>query len=205
MVAAPLLLGGLERPPVPDRDHRVLQERPPAVVRVHVARGDGLHADRLRQLPQPVVAACVSPLVGPLELDEEPVAPEDGRQLGGAVRVPDCEPVARAAGEADQAVVVRGEQVPVQRRRHWLGRLRPCPRVSRGQESAEVRVPPRRLDEQRDVRPVRKRHLRAGDRPHAERLGRMRELERAVDAVVVGQGKSLVAELRRAGGELLRV
>ena len=114
MVAAPLLLGGLERPPVPDRDHRVLEERPPAVVRVHVARCDGLHADRLRQLPQPVVAARISPLVGTLELDEEPVPPEDGSQLGGAVRVPDREPVPRTAGEADQAVVVRGEQMPVQ-------------------------------------------------------------------------------------------
>ncbi len=47
--------------------------------------------------------------------------------------------------------------------------------------------------------------LRAGDRPHAERLGRMRELERAVDAVVVGQRKRLVAELRGARGQLLRV
>ena len=205
MVSAPLLLGALERPTVADRDHRVLEERPHAVVSVHVARGDGLHTDRLRQLPQLVVAPSVSPFVGPLELDEEPLSPEDCGQLGRAVGVPDREPVPRTAGEADQALVVRGEQVPVQRRRHRLGRLEPGPRVRRGQEPAEVRVPPRRLDEQRDVRPIGERHLSAGDRPHAERFGRMRELERSVDTVVVGERERLVAELRGAGGELLRV
>ena len=49
------------------------------------------------------------------------------------------------------------------------------------------------------------RHLRAGDRPHAEVLRRVRELERAVDAVVVGERERRVAELGRAGGELLRL
>jgi hypothetical protein len=33
----------------------------------------------------------------------------------------------------------------------------------------------------------------------------MRELERAVDAVVIREGQCLVAELRRARGELLRL
>ena len=47
--------------------------------------------------------------------------------------------------------------------------------------------------------------LRAGDRADADELGRVRELERPVDAVVVGERERLVAELRRAQGELLRV
>ena len=55
------------------------------------------------------------------------------------------------------------------------------------------------------MRPVRERDLCAGDRPHAEVLRRVRELERAVDAVVVGERERLVAELRRAGRELLRL
>jgi hypothetical protein len=56
-----------------------------------------------------------------------------------------------------------------------------------GQDPAEVRVPARRLDEKRDVRPAGQRHLGPGDRPDAERLGRVRVLERTVDAVVVGE------------------
>ncbi len=74
----------------------------------------------------------------------------------------------------------------------------------RGREqAAEVRVAAPRLDEQRDVRAAVERDLGAGDRPHAERLRRVRELERAVDAVVVGERERLVAELRRARRELL--
>ena len=72
-----------------------------------------------------------------------------------------------------------------------------------GEQAAEVRVPAPRLDEQRHVRAAVERHLRAGDRPHAERLRRVRELEGAVDAVVVGERERLVPELGRAGGELL--
>ena len=76
-------------------------------MRVDVARDDGLHADRLRELPQPRVALRVAALVRPLELDEEPVAAEDRRQLGRPVAVPDREPVPRAAGQADEPLVVR--------------------------------------------------------------------------------------------------
>jgi hypothetical protein len=190
---------------VPDRHQRVLEERAPAVVRVHVARDDGLDADRLRQLPQRVVAPRVAPLVGTLELDEQTVPTEDGGQFGGAVRVPDREPVPRAAGEADETLVVRREQMPVEARRHRFRRLQTRLTVSRGQQSAEVRVAARRLHEQRDVRAVRQRHLRSGDRPHAERLRRVRELERARHPVVVGQRERLVLELGGPRGQLLRV
>ena len=76
--------------------------------------------------------------------------------------------------------------------------------MSRGQQAAEVRVARAALDEQRHVGAVRQRHLGAGDRPHAERLRRVRKLERAVDPVVIGQRQRLVAELRCLGRELLR-
>ena len=55
------------------------------------------------------------------------------------------------------------------------------------------------------MRTAVERDLRARDRPDAERLRRVRELERAVDAVVVGEGERLVAELGRARRELLRL
>jgi hypothetical protein len=45
--------------------------------------------------------------------------------------------------------------------------------------------------------------LRAGDRAQAECLRRVGELERAVDAVVVGERQRLVAELGSARGQFL--
>ena len=52
-------------------------------------------------------------------------------------------------------------------------------------------------------RVVFQRHLGAGDRADAEVLGRVGELERAVDAVVVGEGERVVPQLGGARGELL--
>jgi len=51
--------------------------------------------------------------------------------------------------------------------------------------------------------PACERDFGARDRLDAERLRRVRELERAVDAVVVGERERFVAELGRPGGELL--
>jgi quercetin dioxygenase-like cupin family protein len=73
------------------------------------------------------------------------------------------------------------------------------------EQAAEVRVPTPRLDEQRHMRAAVQRDLGPGDRSHAERLGRVRELERAVNAVVVGERERLVPELRRPHCELLRL
>ena len=50
---------------------------------------------------------------------------------------------------------------------------------------------------------ARERHLRPGDRPHAEVLRGVRELERAVDPVVVGERERLVPEFGRARRQLL--
>jgi hypothetical protein len=47
------------------------------------------------------------------------------------------------------------------------------------------------------------RQLGAGDRADAERLGRVGELERAADGVVVGERERLVAEVGGARGELV--
>jgi len=48
------------------------------------------------------------------------------------------------------------------------------------------------------------RDLGAGDRAQAEVLRRIRELERPVDAVVVGQSEGVIPELDRPGRELFR-
>jgi hypothetical protein len=77
--------------------------------------------------------------------------------------------------------------------------------VGGGQQPAEVPVALRALDEQRHVMPALERHLRSGDRAHAERLRRVRELERAVDTVVVGERERLVPELGSLCGDVLGV
>ena len=107
------------------------------------------------------------------------------------------EAVTRTAGEADEPFVELEEELEIERGG------KPISGIRRRQETAEVGVARRRLDEERDVGAAEERHLRPRDRPHAERLRRMRELERAGDAVVVGQRERLVAELGRGGRKLL--
>ena len=51
--------------------------------------------------------------------------------------------------------------------------------------------------------PPAERDLGAGDRAQPEVLGRVGELERPVDPVVVGERERVVAELDRPRGELL--
>ena len=203
VVAATLGLRAVERRALADRDEHVLQLRAASMVRVHVAGRDRLHAERLREVSQRGVPAHVPALVRPLELDEETVAERAGDR-GRGVRVAHGEPVPRATGEADEPVVQLEQELDRQRgiERRVLG-PGSRPRVRRGEEAAEVRVAPRVLDEQRDVGAALERDLRPGDRPHAERLRRVRELERAEDPVVVGEGERLVAELGGAQRELL--
>ena len=169
---------------------------------MHVPGDDGLRADMCGEVAQEPVAVGVAALERSLQLHVEAVAEGPG-ELDGCVRVADAEPGARAAGEADEPLARLGEQRGIERgREHLRSLLRPRPRVRRGQQPAEIRVARGRLDEQRHMRAVDERHLRAGERPHPDELGRLGELERAVDPVVVGQRERLVAELRRPQGQL---
>ena len=147
---------------------------------------------------------CASPRsYGTLELDEEPVAAEDRRQLGRPVAVADREPVPRAAGQADEALRCTSRTGAGRGSAGSAPWFRTGSRMRGGQQPAEVRVSARRLDEQGDVRAVRQRDLGPGDRTHAECLRRVRELERSVHPVVIRERERLVAELRRARRELL--
>ena len=118
------------------------------------------------------------------------------------------EPVAGAAGEADEPLVQLVERLERDARLEEHAVIlpfRPRTRVGSGEDPAEVRVPPAALTEQGDVRAAFDRDLGAGDRADAELLRRVRELERAVDAVVVGQRERRIAERGRPGGQLLRM
>ena len=154
-VAPPLGLAALERRAVPDRHERVLEHGSRGAVRVHVAGHDRLDPERPGQVAERGVPSRVAALVRALQLDVEAVTAERRREPGGTVRVADGEAVTGAAGQADEPLVQLDEELRVERRREELRLLRPCPRVRGGDQPAEVRVAPRRLDEHRDVRAVR--------------------------------------------------
>ena len=78
---------------------------------------------RLGEIAQRCVAARVAALVRTLELDEEAVAAEGVGEPRGRVRVVHGEPVAGAAGEADEPVVQLLEPALVERRRQRLASL----------------------------------------------------------------------------------
>ena len=71
------------------------------------------------------------------------------------------------------------------------------------EQAAERRVAALHFNEERDVGAVFERHLGAGDGANPERAGRVREFERAVDAVVVCQRQGRVPELGRSQSQLL--
>ncbi len=175
------------------------------MVRVDVSRRDRLDAEVLGEVAQEPDAARVAALEGSLELDVEASAAERPREARCRVRIDEAEAAAGAAGEADEPFVQLHEALERDRGRQRLAILSPRSarsRVRGRQEPAEVRVARPALHEQRDVRSSVERHLRARDRPDAEVLRRVRELERAVDAVVVGERERLVAELGRPRREL---
>ena len=205
MVAAPFPLRAVERGAAADRDERVLEPAPASMVGVHVTGRDHRHAERGREIGKRGVPARVAALERPLELDVERTR-KRLREPGRGVRVDHAEPVRGAAGEADEPFGVGGDDLGRRLRRQELA-LAPLDaraRVRVGEDPAEVLVAAPALAEKRHVRPTCKRDLGTGDRAQAEVLGRLRELERAVDAVVVGQRKRVVPELDRPGRELLR-
>ena len=197
---------------------------------MHVPRRDRLHAEVLGEVVEGRMASRVAPLEGTLQLDEEPLPPECGGEPRSTGLIVERKPFARAAGEADEPLAQLRDGLERDGGRQEdavLLALRTRSGMGRGQDAAEVRVALAALAEQRDVRsstprsgagqagtsaPGRLRrayaaecHLGAGDRPYSRELGGVRELERAVDAVVIGERERLVAELRRTGCELLRM
>ena len=211
-------------------DEHVLQERPARMVRMDVPCRNRLDAEVLGEIAQVSTPPRISPLERPLQLDEETLATECARKARRSVRVEQTETATRASREADETLVQLRDQLLRYGGRQRLAILSSgaaCPCVRGGEQAAEVRVATPRLHEQRDMgatvvshsgagkagtsalgrlrRAYGECYLRTGDRPHAERLRRVCELERAVDAVVVGERERLVPELRRAGRELLRL
>ena len=171
-----------------------------------VAGDDGLDARVRGEVAQERVPARVAALERPLQLDVEALRPEGARERDGGVRVAHAEPVAGAAGEADEPLVQLREQRQVERGRQQLAFLRAaCARARRSAAGRGSRSPAAtRRAASRGTPPwsVTSAPVIGAD---ADELRRVRELERAVDAVVVGERERLVAELGRPQRQLLRV
>ena len=226
-VAAAQGLGGVERRVVAQGDEGVLQRRPLARVRVDVAGGDGRHAQAAGQLGQRPVARAVVAQERPLELDAQAITAEAVEQRAQRRLVVDA--VGGAAAQADEPGGVLDDRGERELRRHvdppHAGAdqrlVAALPGAPRGailgvlvDRSARVRVRAREqeaqvppavlvLHQQREVAPVVEVDLRAVDRPQPERRGRLGELHRARDAVVVGERHRPVPELGRGGRQLV--
>ena len=153
-------------------------------------------------------AAHVSALERALELDVEALAAERAGEPSGSVRIEEPETAPCAAREADEPLAQLGDEILRHGGRQRLPILAthsPGAGVRSGEQKTEVGVPAARLHQQRDVRAAVEGDLGTRDRPHAEERRCVRELERAVDAVVVGERERLVPELGGPRGELLRL
>ncbi len=223
MVGAPHLVALLQRRPVPDRHHRVLQARPVGVVIVDVAGGDGGDAELPGQRCQSAVARPVPVDQVVLELHEDVLATEPVQpaaqcrigRLGAALADRGGDLTLPAAGEADQAGAVLGQ--PVQRQAGLSAARVPGPGVfhlqpaAEAHQPAEVGVPLPGGGEQRQMVAaaalgiLRERQLDPRDRPDLLLLAGTCENHRPEEVVVVGERQRLVAERLRLLDQLFRV
>ncbi len=217
VVAAPQRLAGVERRVLADGDEHVLQARPRGRVRVDVPGRDAREPQAPRQRREPAVERAVPAQEGPLQLDAQPLAAERLEQPADRRLV--AHAVGGAAGQADQAPRMREDVVDphprrmrdprVAPRRHAalgqlaLGPVDPRVRVRARQQPAEVAPPARVAHQQREMTAVVERDLRAVQGPQAHRLGRLGELHRAADRVVVGQRQRAAPALEGRGHQLV--
>ena len=198
-VAAPQRLGRVERRVVAQRHEGVLQRCPRERVGVDVPGGHRGQPQPRSQPGQAPVARTVVALEGPLQFDEQVLGPEGSAQPAQRRFV--VHPLAGAAAEAHEPGGVILDRLQRHGRR-GLTRVAPV-RVRTREDPAQVAPALLRVDQQPDVATVLEVDLRAVDRLDPDLLGGLRELHRARQAVVVGQGEGGVAELGRGIGQLV--
>ena len=191
----------------------------------------GRHAGDAEKIREPGEAAVAGPIPAPersLELHPEAVGAEDPQQLApvplGVSMLTARDPagegaVAGASGETDQAVGVMLEVHRSDRRRRGHA-VAAGLRVRQRQQVTEIAVPGHVLDQHGQVEGAGRavaakagerggggagehRQLGPRDRPDPLVAAGLGELHRPPEAVVIGQGHGLVAELRRPEGQLV--
>src|SRR4029077_4815899 len=179
----------IERRPMTDRDHDVEQPVQLAPVIMDISSCTDGKLQGASDVDQGASERHVPPDPVSLDLDEKPVSPEDflamlGESASGAdplaLQCPRQQSVATPPGENDQPVVPRLEGREL---KSWVESL--GVEVRLGEEPAKICVPLRRLSEQNEMTAIGEGDLGTGDCLQAERLGGLREPERAVDAVAI--------------------
>ena len=181
---------------------RVLERSARTRVCVHVACRYAWHSQPLPESSEPAVASAIVAQERSLQFDSQPVAPERVEQSPERELV--VHSAARAAAEADQPLGViehvAQRHVGLGRRSGFLTGVR----VGPGQDPAEVGPPASILDQQGQMAAIVEINLRPMNRTQPECLCGDRELHRARDGVVVGQGECFVAQLQRGWNKLIR-
>ena len=195
-VGAPQRLAGLERQVVARGDEGVLERDAGGGVGVDVAGRDAAQPKARGERGERAVAGAVAGEERALQLDAQALAAEGLAQRAHARLVVDA---ALRRSRSGRRAPRRARRPPRARPAGATGsrgrsRVWAWASVSRRQR---LRQPRSLGDQQRQVAAVVEAQLGAVDRAQPDRARRVRELHRAVDAVVVGQRERAVAELER--------
>jgi hypothetical protein len=107
-----------------------------------------------------------------------------------------------AAGKADEAFRMRADRCQRDGGGDRIAQMLTRARMGNAQQTAQIAPASFIGDEQREVTPVVEAQLAAMDRAKAEAAGRLGELHRAPDTVVIGQRESAIAKFERRNGKL---
>ena len=182
------------------RHEGVLERDARGGVGVDVATRHAAQAQARGEHGECAVAGAVAGEERALQLDAQPLGVEGLAQSPHAGFV--VHAVLSAAGQAGQTLGVRADCLERDARRGRLEWVFAGMGVGERHQAAEVAPAALGSDQQREVAAVGEAQFGAVDRAQPKSAGGMRKLHRAVDAVVVGQRKRLVAKLERGGGEL---
>jgi len=171
-------LGLLQRLATPDRDQRVLQRSPPAIVAVDIAGCDAGHPEPLGEQRQPTIPSPIPPPIGPLQLNPKPIPPKSPKQPPSKplplssfspFKSPSSDPIPSTPGKANEPLRVLLhllESRPSLRR----GPPSVVPRMRMGssKQPAQIPIPGRILNQQSEMPVPAGGWRRRGD-PHLPR------------------------------------
>ena len=212
VVAPAQRLGGIQRRVLADRHEGVLQARALARVGVDVAGRHARHAQPPGQRGQAAVERPVMTREGALQLDAQAVGPEGLQQPAHRRLV--AHAALRATAQADEPLRMLEHVLQRHRRVAREARLARLARVGMGagQQPAEVAPAGRVAHQQRQMACRRARpatrlvldvDLGPEQRSQAAALGRLGELHRPRQRVVVGQRDRVVAQSQRRRHDLV--
>ena len=198
----------VERRPVAYSDHDIVQPVQVAGMILHIPSCTDAKLQVASDIDQRSRHSQITSDSITLDLHEKTVSPEDflavlrelsGRDQSIVFQCSGQQAIPARAGQDDESVMPFFECCERQ------SRIEPLrAEVRGGEQAAEIRVALRCLGEQNQLAAIGQRDCGAGDRLNTEWLGRVRERERAVDAVAIGEREGGIAVAMRFGENLIR-